>query len=411
VNRKAQPRVALFTDAFTEVNGLALTSRHIDRIAGERGLPLLIVHAGETTSRSVIGSRVHVQLARGRAAIRVERDLGFDPLLWRHRAFVKEALEEFQPDVAHVTGPGDVGLFGLYMGHRLGLPLLASWHTNVHEYASWRMARQAGFLPGNVGRFFGGLAQRAALYGLKKYYGVAQVSMAPNEELASLLRAMTGRPAHIMIRGVDTALFSPRRRVEGNGVCTLGFVGRLSPEKNLRSLVALETRLRQLIRAPFRFLIVGDGVERSWLEANLRSAEFTGVLGGEALARAYARMDVFVFPSETETFGNVVLEALASGVPAVVTSKGGPQFIIEQSSSGFCAADSRECALYVSRLIADSELRKRMGEAARARSEQWSWEAMMDAMYRAYRQAIDLAPRPSSFAARPAGHCQPVEQR
>ncbi|HEX4999105.1 MAG TPA: glycosyltransferase [Terriglobia bacterium] len=150
-----------------------------------------------------------------------------------------------------------------------------------------------------------------------------------------------------------------------------------------------EEELRRRTDAPFRFLIVGDGTERPWLEANLSNADFTGVLTGEALAEAYGGMDVFVFPSETETFGNVVLEPPASGVPAIVTSAV-LSFIIQHGVSGFAANGPAEFADCVLQLVSSPQLRERMALAARARSEEWSWEAMMDAMYRAYRRAIDL---------------------
>lgn len=124
---------------------------------------------------------------------------------------------------------------------------------------------------------------------------------------------------------------------------TLGFVGRLTVEKNVRLLVELEKALLGLGCKNFRFLIVGQGVLEPWLRENLRHGTFAGVLKGDALARAYAKMDVFTFPSRTDTFGNVVLEALASGVPAVVTNEGG-----QSSSSGTArlALPCRMCASF-----------------------------------------------------------------
>ena len=110
-------------------------------------------------------------------------------------------------------------------------------------------------------------------------------------------------------------------------------------KKRVRVLRDVEQALLGAGQRNFRFLIVGDGHERAWLRANLRHAEFTGVLRGEALARAYANMDVFAFPSHTDTFGNVVLEAMASGVPPVVTSSGGPKYLVTTGWTGFVAWD------------------------------------------------------------------------
>src|SRR5712691_11102227 len=138
-----------------------------------------------------------------------------------------------------------------------------------------------------------------------------------------------------MRRGVDTTLFSPTKRDVRDGTFRFGFVGRLSREKNVRLLPRLEQALLAAGHAQFRFLIVGEGVERPLLDQQMQCADFTGVLHGESLARAYANMDLLVFPSETDTFGNVVQEALASGTPALVSSGGGPKFIVRPGISGF----------------------------------------------------------------------------
>lgn len=158
------------------------------------------------------------------------------------------------------------------------------------------------------------------------FYSAAQVLFAPNPKLCRELEDATGRPCYLMPRGVDSQLFDPTKRTrDRNGdEMVLGYVGRLSVEKNVRLLAQIERDLEQTEAGRFRFMIVGHGDEESWLRRNLRGAEFTGMLRGEALAAAYANMDLFVFPSHTDTFGNVVLEALASGVPAIVTLDGGP---------------------------------------------------------------------------------------
>jgi Glycosyl transferases group 1/FtsX-like permease family len=155
-----------------------------------------------------------------------------------------------------------------------------------------------------------------------------------------------------------------------HGAFLIGYVGRLSPEKNVRRLVELERGLIEAGAGDFRFLIVGCGSEREWLERRMRRAEFTGVLRGEALARAYASLDLFVFPSQTETFGNVVLEAQASGVPCLVSSRGGPRSIIQTDAdtcaSGMVADTPREFLEATLRLMSQPERLNRMLEAALA---------------------------------------------
>src|SRR5262249_34052282 len=175
--------------------------------------------------------------------------------------------------------------------------------------------------------------------------------------------------------------------------------GRLTPEKNVRLLAELERGLIEAGASDFRFLIVGEGSERAWLERRLRRAEFTGVLRGEALARAYASLDLFVFPSQTDTFGNVVLEAQASGVPCLVSSCGGPKSVIQtiqtggqsggQSGvSGMVADGARGFLSATLNLMSQPERLNRMREAALARAREFSWESVFEQVYQAYEDCL-----------------------
>nr|MBA3600824.1 glycosyltransferase [Acidobacteriota bacterium] len=143
----------------------------------------------------------------------------------------------------------------------------------------------------------------------------------------------------------------------------------------------------------FKFLIVGEGDERGFLEKNMRFAEVTGFLDGEQLAEAYANMDVFVFPSETETFGNVVQEANASGVPAIVTDQGGPKFIVRHNETGFIAENTGEFVKYSLELMNDAEKLAKMKRLSRKFAQSRSWDAVFKAVYQAYAEtyAIGLA--------------------
>jgi glycosyltransferase involved in cell wall biosynthesis len=255
----------------------------------------------------------------------------------------------------------------------LNVPLVASWHTDLHKFGARRLEK-----------FHRGLAAASEpimLSMLTRFYGLGRVLLAPNPELIEMLETRTGRPAFLMQRGVDTELYSPAKRDHGDGVFTIGYVGRLSPEKNVRMLAKLQ-------RPGVRFLIVGQGSQREWLEQNLANAEFTGVLKGEALARAYANMDAFSFPSDTDTFGNVVLEALASGVPTIVTAGGGPKFLIEDGVTGFVAQDETGFVRAIDRLVADRSLRTAMSHAARRYAMGISWDAVFEKVYGAYHHAL-----------------------
>jgi phosphatidylinositol alpha 1,6-mannosyltransferase len=203
------------------------------------------------------------------------------------------------------------------------------------------------------------------------------------------LRERTGKPVFLMKRGIDTQLFTPAKRTVNDGILRLGYVGRTTPEKSVRFLRQLETALLDAGAPPFRFLIVGDGSEREWLSQNLGAADLPGVLNGEELAQAYANMDVFVFPSRTDTFGNVVLESFASGVPAVVTDAGGPKFIVREGVSGFVGRSDREFIELTLRLLRDEPLRSEMARVARKQACEESWDSVFEKVYEGYKVAIE----------------------
>jgi phosphatidylinositol alpha 1,6-mannosyltransferase len=184
-------------------------------------------------------------------------------------------------------------------------------------------------------------------------------------------------------------LFHPRRRKRADGEFVIGYVGRLTKEKNVRFLRDLEEALSTRGGRSFKIVVVGQGSEFEWMRKHLRRATFAGVLRGEQLAEAYANFDAFVFPSHTDTFGNVVLESLAAGVPAVVTGDGGPKFIVEHQNSGFVAHSDTEFIEYVDKLRRDPDLLSQMRSAARRRAEQApSWDSVFNSVYGVYQEVV-----------------------
>ncbi len=372
------PRVAFFTDSFHEVNGVALTSRQFDRFAREHEYPFLSVHAGPETVDRIEGVHETVELARSKALIGLERDLAFDLLFWRHRGMLRDRVRAFGPDLVHITGPGHLGILGARIAYDMGVPLVASWHTNVHEFAGRRLAKLLRKWPAGWRNGMVDFAERKSLDLITRFYSLAKLQFAPNPELVQLVAERTESPAFLMQRGIDTTLFNPQRRTRMDSDFVVGYVGRLSPEKNVRLLAALERF------TGFRFLIVGDGSERRWLAANMKNVELPGVLQGIPLAQAYANMDAFVFPSETDTFGNVVLEALASGVPAVVSSRGGPKFLVEEGVTGFVAGNETQFLEAVVKLQRNLDLRRDMRRSAREAALKRSWGAVFAGVYSRY---------------------------
>jgi glycosyltransferase involved in cell wall biosynthesis len=258
----------------------------------------------------------------------------------------------------------------------------------VHEYAGRRAVPLLRFLPEKLQWKAVKGIEDYSLQLLARYYRIPRLLFAPNPELITLLERRTGKPCLLMSRGVDHDLFSPERREPKEQPFTLGYVGRLTTEKNVHFLVELERALLAAGQHDFRFLIVGQGSAEPWLQQHLQKAEFAGVLHGEALARAYANMDLFVFPSETDTFGNVVLEALSSGVPAITTSAGGPRFIVRHGETGFVANDLPDFVQRVQWLMTHKDQRETMSHAARAYALTASWDAVFNSVYVAYRSFL-----------------------
>ncbi len=384
------PRVAFFTDCFHEVNGVALTSRQLDGFARKRALPFLSVHAGPVTRVQNDGAYTSIELKRSLASVPLDAGMHFDVFAPRHFNLVRRELVLFQPDLIHITGPGDCGLLGAILAWNLGVPLVASWHTNLHEFGARRLERVLGtIIPKPWALKAGAVSERWMLKLLNLFYGSAQVLLAPNPELIAMLKQSTHKPTFLMQRGVDTNLYSPQRRHRTDDVFTIGYVGRLSPEKNVRVLVDIERQLESSGLRGLRFLIVGQGSQREWLEQNLQHAVFTGVLSGLPLAEAYASMDVFAFPSETDTFGNVVQEALASGLPTLVAAGGGPKFLIQPGVTGFVCHDAAAFAAAIAELVRNPANQREMSVSARKHALEASWDAVFQKVYTAYELATN----------------------
>jgi len=382
------PRVAFFSDSFHGVDGVATTCRNVVDAARKQNLPFLAVHAGQECRISRDGSLEIMELNRGPVALNLDRHLKFDLLFVRHYSQVLETVRKFRADVVHITGPGDVGITGARVAHALGLPLVASWHTNLHTFAARRLSKMAALLPDAQRRLLTDTTEEYVLKACVRFYKIARIVMAPNREDINFLHCQTKKPVFPMRRGVNTELFSPTKRDVTDRIFRIGFVGRLCPEKNVRFLAKLELALYQEGLRNYRFLIVGDGGERTWLERNLQRADFTGELHGELLARAYANMDVFAFPSETDTYGNVISEAMASGTPVVVTSKGGPKYQVQPGITGFVATDEKDFFPKVKLLMTNSEQHARFREACRTWADGRSWNCVLDDLLEAYQASF-----------------------
>ncbi|HYA78795.1 MAG TPA: glycosyltransferase [Candidatus Bathyarchaeia archaeon] len=398
------PRVALFCETYHEINGVALTARQLVAYAKRHSLPLLAIHGGKLPGVHEEGSVRQIELKRSWLSIGIERDLEFDFAFSRYCHRIRKELLAFQPDVIHITSPGELGELGVYLSRQLRIPLVASWHTNFHQFAARRLQKLIGFLPSRLSRPAVAWSQERGLKVLLWFYGFAKVTLAPTPPQVEWLEKALRKPSFLMPRGVDPELFNPNHRTVSDGILRLGFVGRVTPEKGVRLLRRIEQALLESDINEFRIIVVGTGSEVAWLKKRLRHGEFTGVLRGEALAQAYANMDLFVFPSRTDTYGNVVQEAAASGVPAIVINEGGPPHLVVHGETGYITETDAEFVSRVVELAHNPELRNRLGRAARERMAGISWDAAFEKTYAAYRHCLlekmqaEMAPEKAKMA-------------
>ena len=291
-------------------------------------------------------------------------------------------LDEYRPDLVHVVSPTPLGRWAVRYAEKRGIPLVSSFHTHFVSYF----------------RYYGVPSlERVGWWGLRRFYAHFERVYAPSWSIIRELEAHGLRDLELWSRGIDLRRFGPQFRDPalraslgaGEETPVLLMVSRLVKEKDLADLVEMDRALRER-GARYRLALVGDGPMRDELEAALPDAHFAGHQSGEALARWYASADVFVFPSTTETFGNVVLEALASGLPAVVVDRGGPPDMIEPGVNGFVAPANQPAALAerVQVLLGDPALRARMGQSAAEGAAERDWSAINGRLLESYGEVV-----------------------
>jgi glycosyltransferase involved in cell wall biosynthesis len=392
------PRIAVFTDTYFDTNGIVSILERLERWGLASGRDVTIVTA---SGEREIRRDGFVNLP----AI-VEFDLPVYPDYQLHFPSCLSVLELAQKegyDLIHVTTPGPVGISALLAARLLGIPLVGSYHTQIPEYA----------------RILSGSEQleRVLWEFVRYFYSQCERVLAPStlqiEALAA--RGFARERLGLLRTGVDTDLFHPSRRSEAfreragaAGALLLLYVGRVSREKDLHLLAAVRDRLDAEGLAA-RIVVVGDGPYRGELETTLGDAAcFTGILKGEELATAFASADLFVFPSTTDTFGCVVLEAMASGLPVIVTDAGGARESVREGETGLVAraGDGGDLAERVLRLARAPQERRAMGRRARAAALASGWGRAFEALhadYEALSGAAEAEPVPVGAGARNGG--------
>ena len=381
-------RVAVVTETYPpEINGVAMTTgRMVDGLVAAGHRVDLIrprqAHEGGAIQLPDGAEGVEEMLSRG---IPLPRYANLQLGLPARKVLLRRWSTQ-RPDVVQVVTEGPLGWSALTAARKLRLPVISEFHTNFHRYS------------GHYG--VGWLKRPIAAY-LRKFHNRADLTLVPTRALCGELAEQGIARVDVVSRGVDTTLFDPARRsaslrrswgLEPDDLAVV-YVGRIAPEKNL----ALLEKAFEAIRARqprARLILVGSGPAQQALQARQPAAVFCGSRTGAFLAEHYASGDLFLFPSLTETYGNVVAEALASGLPVVAYRDAAAQELIEHRVQGWLAEPGDEAAFIAGAVaLADApELRARQRLAARERVASLAWQAIVERLVTLQRQVILSSP-------------------
>jgi glycosyltransferase involved in cell wall biosynthesis len=371
-------RLVLVTETFPpEVNGVARTlGRWVDAFRA-RGHVVRVIHPRRPGERPDV-DRVH----------------GMSLPFYREVRFgiagpgrLRRMLLRLAPDLVHIATEGPLGFSALTAARWLGVPVASSFHTNFDHYAA------------HYGLF--GIQKLAFAY-LRWFHNRTRVTLVPSKTTQARLLADGVERVEIWSRGVDAQAFNPSHRDDdlrrslglGPDDPLLLYVGRLAPEKNLGVLLEAFARLRAGLpserRQRLRLALVGGGPETTALaHAGPPGVYLAGEQHGNALSRWYASADLFAFPSLSETFGNVILEAQASGLPVVGFDCQGPNERVTPEIDGLLVPMGGDLMPALRRLCADRALRERFGRASRAKAEGQDWQPIFDELERRYEGLVE----------------------
>lgn len=374
-------RIALFTDTYKpQINGVARTLERLVDHASDRGHEVALVAPSAGPQ------------APGRNALEI-RIAGFALPFYRELKLARmlsadegRRLAAFAPDVVHVATEFTIGWSGLLWSQQRAVPVVSSFHTNFAAY---------------VGAYGWPALERTTWNFLRAFHERALLTYCPSESTRQdLLHHGFNQDVRIWSRGVCAESFSPgrrslelRKRLAPDADCIFLYVGRLAPEKRVEVILDAFQPLRREFGGRVAMVLAGEGPIANVLKSRTdEGVEYAGYVTGNALAELYASCDVFAFPSDTETFGNVVLEAAASGLPAVVADRGGVLETVKHQETGIvCAAGDRDAFSSAMRaFIVNSALRTACGERARRHAERQSWSTILDGVLSGYATAASM---------------------
>lgn len=375
-------RVALFTGNYNHIrDGVSLTLNRLVHYLESQNIPVLVFgpsvknpaidHCGELVVTPSIP-----MLVPGREEYRIATHFSRS---------AKKKLEEFNPTLIHIATPDGLGIGALRWAKKHGIPKVTSYHTHFLSYADY------------YATYLNPIKKPFKMMMVWFYKQFAHTYVPSQSMIDELHREGIPGNMKIWARGIDTERFNPSKRdmewrrsvgfADDDIVIT--FVSRLVWEKELRTFIDSVKRIQK--KYPnVRALVVGDGQAREEAEQLLPNGHFTGFAKGEDLARAYASADIFLFPSHTETFGNVTLEAMASGLPCIVADAIGSKSLVDDGVNGFWGEKENvdDFTKQLEKVVSDPEMRIKMGKTSRKMAMEYEWDSINSGLVKNYREVL-----------------------
>lgn len=371
-------KIAIFTDTFLpEINGVTNTLGKLASYMEEKGIEYRIF------------APVNDNIAQNH---RIIRFLSINFFLYPERRFsfpniflVERELKEFKPDLIHIVTEFNIGLVGLRYAEKNNIPHVSSYHTNISQYLKYFKLK---------------ILENVSWSYLLWFHNKSKRMYCPSNVTKKLLDEKGFERVEIWGRGIETEQFSPslrdeeyRKAMKINDKVVFLYVGRVSPEKDVDIFMNVKNRLNKEFRDEIHFIMVGDGpLLEEIKEKDNDNITYTGSQRGEGLSKLYASSDIFFFPSSTETYGNVILEAMASGLAVIASNSGGITENLINGYNGLSCTGGIEEEFYNAavRLLKDVNERKKLAENARDYTSRRPWSYVFDKLFESYKEVIGL---------------------
>ena len=369
-------KIAIFTDTFApDINGVARTLKRFTDYLRDHRIEYRVF--APESSKKVYSDNIY-RFKSLKLFFYPDCKLAFPKM-----PQVKAELQRFQPDIIHVATPFNMGLCGLYYAKKLNIPIVGSYHTDFDKYLAFYDLQ---FLKKFLWKY------------MHWFHRPLRKIFVPSLDTKESLQKHGFTNLSIWTHGVDHSIFRPdvnfqavRQKYNIQTKHILLYVGRIAPEKDVRLLPEIAEMLPEEVRNDVHWLVVGDGPIKQELEDKApANMTFTGFLTGDDLVQAYAASDLFIFPSTTETFGNVVLESLACGTPVVAANAGGVRTIIQHGVTGLLCEekDVKGFADSITQLIKNKDQRLQLAENGKNYALTQTWDAIFENLLYEYEEAI-----------------------